>query len=620
MNDNAPRRPGVRQLLALLARLASAALLLVLVAGAIAVAVAAYRSRPRVPEKAALVLAPRGALVDELSGTPGGHLTAWLAGLRPGPSEVLLRDVLDAVRMARDDDRIRAVYLEPEHLAGGLSKLMDVRHALHDFRASGKPVVAYAEQATDGSYSLLAAADEVYFHPDGLLLLDGFGGYRPYYKEALDRFGIDVHVFRVGEYKSAVEPFLRRDMSPEAREALEAVLGDMWDAWLVGVSRDRNLKLEDLRQWIETWPDRLEDAGGDVARAALEGELVDHIAHRDEVRSRMTELVGENEDKTSFESVDFTTYLAARAEERPWKGGKEGVAVVVASGDVLNGDQPPGRIGADSTSRLIRRARENENARAVVLRVDSGGGSAFASEVIRRECVLVRESGKPLVVSMGSVAASAAYALSSPADEIWASPTTITGSIGIFALFPSVPDALEKYLGVTLDGVGTTPWTDALNPGRPLDPVVADAIQSIVDEGYRDFVSHVAEARGQTWDDVDRVARGRIWSGEDALALGLVDKLGGLDDAIASAAGKAGLEEGYGVFLVQAPRSLRDRVLERLLGTVGALVPLSEKPSPLPPSSVERELRRIEGDLGRLALWNDPRWLYGHCLCGEEWP
>jgi protease-4 len=620
MNDHPPRHLGVRQLLDSLARLAAATLLLLLLAGAIAVAVAAYRSRPQVPEGAALVLAPRGVLVEELAGTSRERLAARLTGLSPARREVLLRDVLDALRLARDDDRIKAAYLEPDRLHGSMSKLMEVQRALLDFRSGGKPVVAYAEQAQDGPYYLMAAADEVYLHPDGLLVLDGFGGYRPYYKEALDRFGIDVHVFRVGEYKSAVEPYLRRDMSPEAREAAEAVLQDLWGEWLADVSRGREREVDELRQWIERWPDHVDEARGDVARAALDAGLVDHLAHRDEVRTRMIELVGENDEGTSFEKVDLATYLAARAEDRPWKGGGEGVAVVVAAGDVLDGDQPPGRIGADSTSRLIRRARENEKARAVVLRVDSGGGSVFASDVIRRECTLVHDAGKPLVVSMSSVAASAAYAISSPADEIWASPATITGSIGIFALFPSVPDALERYLGVSLDGVGTTPWTDALNPGRPLDPRVAGAIQTIVDEGYDHFVTQVAEARGQTWKEVDRVARGRVWSGRDALELGLVDRMGDLDDAIASAAEKAGLEEGYAVFVVERERSLRERVLERLLGVVGMLAPAPSEPSPLPPPSVARELRRIEGDLGRLALWNDPRGLYGHCLCGEEWP
>jgi protease-4 len=555
-------------------------------------------------------------LVEERSDSPREQLAERLLGFGARRREVLLRDILDALRLARGDDRIGALYLDLDGLTGGMSKLSDVRRALIDFRASGKPVVAYSERVLQRAYYLVANADEVYLHPDGLLLLEGFGGYRPYYREGLDRFGIDVHVFRVGAYKSAVEPYLRNDMSPAARDALRAVLDDLWEVWLKDVAEARGLRPEKIQGWIESWPDRLLEAGGDVAQAALDAGLVDHLAHRDAVRKRMIELVGEDDEGTSFRRVGYATYLAARADERPWREEGKGVAVVVAVGDVLDGDQPPGRIGADSTSRLIRRARENEKARAVVLRVDSGGGSTFASEVIRRECELVRESGKPLVVSMSSVAASAAYAISSPADEIWASPTTVTGSIGIFAVFPTVHEALAKHLGVHLDGIGTTPWTDPLNPGRPLDPRVAESIQAIVDDGYEDFVSRVAASRGQTWNDVDRIARGRIWSGKDALELGLVDALGGLDDAIASAARRAGLEEGYSVFLVEPKRDLRARLLKRLLAVAGER-PVREAEEDLPATAA---LRSIERELGRVARWNDPRGLYGHCLCGEEWP
>jgi protease-4 len=294
------------------------------------------------------------------------------------------------------------------------------------------------------------------------------------------------------------------------------------------------------------------------------------------------------------------------------------VAVVVAAGEVLGGRQPPGRIGGDSTSRLIRRARRDENAKAIVLRIDSPGGSVFASELIRRECELIREEGTPLVVSMGSTAASAAYFISSAADEIWARPSTVTGSIGIFALFPTVPTALAKYLGVHLDGVGTTSYTGAFNPGRPLDPRVAEAIQLSIDDSYRDFVARVAEARGQTWDEVDRIARGRVWSGAAALDLGLVDRLGGLQDAIESAANRAELAEGYRVFYVEEEPSLRARVLGRLLNA--GMPDLSEDPPTGAPGAVAERLRAIETELGRLARWNDPKGLYGHCLCGEEWP
>jgi protease-4 len=289
----------------------------------------------------------------------------------------------------------------------------------------------------------------------------------------------------------------------------------------------------------------------------------------------------------------------------------------VAVGDVLDGSHPPGRIGGESTARLIRRARESEKARAIVLRIDSPGGSVLASELIHRECELVREEGKPLVISMSSVAASAAYFIASTADEIWAQPSTITGSIGIYALFPSLHEALARYLGMHLDGVGTTRYTGALNPGRPLDPKMAEIFQLTIDEGYQRFVARVAEARGQSWDEVDRIARGRVWSGEDALGLGLVDQLGGLPQAIESAAKRAKLDEGYSVFYVEPERSLPDRLLDRLLAFAGAP---AEAPQPAPVPPTVRTLRSIERELERLALWNDPRGLYAHCLCGEEWP
>jgi protease-4 len=600
-----------------LQRVVAAVLLLGILVIVVALAVSAYRSRPRVPDGAALVLNPKGRLVEQLSSTPGSRISAHLAGLPAGPRQVLLRDVLDALRLAKDDDRIGALYLDVDELWGGMSKLREVGQALLDFRAGGKKVVGYSSGfLTQRAYYVLAHADEVFFHPDGTLLLLGFGSYRPYYKEGLDRYGIQMHVFRVGEYKSAVEPFLRDDMSPEAREATLEVLGDLWRTWLAGVAEARELDPEELQAWIEDWIGPLYEAGGDAAKAALDLGLVDTLAHQDEVRKRMIELVGENDEGKSFKQVHYSTYLAARAEDRnPWDR-EEGVAVVVAVGDVLDGRQPPGRIGGDSTARLIRRARQDEEAKAVVLRVDSGGGSTFASEVIRRECELVREAGKPLVVSMSSVAASAAYAISSPADEIWASPSTVTGSIGIFALFPSVHEALDRYLGVHVDGVGTTPHAGALEPRRPLEPDAAEAIRLIIEDGYEDFVTRVAEGRGQTWDEVDRIARGRVWSGEDALGLGLVDRLGDLQDAIASAAKRAELEEGYRVFYIEEERSLRDRLLDRLLTTAGEWgpTPLAE---PAPP--VIRTLRSVEAELGRLALWNDPNGLYAHCLCGEDW-
>ncbi len=617
MSEHATRPGRLGRTLDALRRFIANVLFLGILVAVVALAVASYRARPRVPDRAALVLDPKGVLVEQLSGTPRSRVSARLTGLPEEPPQTLLRDVLDALRLAKDDDRIAALYLDVDRLSGGMSKLHAVREALLDFQASGKTVVSYSQILTQRAYYLAAHADELFLHPEGVLFLQGFGGYRPYYKEGLDRYGIDVHVFRVGEYKSAVEPYLRNDMSPEAREAAVEVYGDLWRAWLSDVAAARDLQPEAVHQWIETSLEKVREAGGDIPQAALDAGLVDTLGPPDEVRERMIELVGEDEDEKTFKQVSWRAYLAARADDRGPKGDGVGVAVVVAVGDVLEGRQPPGRIGGDSTARLIRRARQNERAKAIVLRIDSPGGSVFASELIRRECELVREEGTPLVVSMSSVAASAAYFISSAADEIWAHPTTITGSIGIYALFPSLHEAFAKYLGVHFDGAGTTTYTGALNPGRPLDPRMAEIFQLAIDQGYERFVTRVAEARGQTWDEVDRIARGRVWSGQDALELGLVDELGGLQQAIESAAKRAELEEGHAVFYVEPERSLRDRLLEQLLAAVGAVEEEAPDPTPVPPGI--QTLRSVERELERLALWNDPRGLYGHCLCGEEW-
>jgi protease-4 len=504
-----------------------------------------------------------------------------------------------------------------------LSKLRDLRDAIADFKKSGKKVIAYGDDFLQPQYYLAAQADEVYLHPRGFLLLQGFGQFLNYYKEGLDRFGIEVHVFRVGEYKSAVEPYLRDDMSKEAREMALDFYGDLWRDWLADVAEARKITPADITTLIETLPDRLRATQGDVPKLAQQAKLVDGLAPRDEVRRRLIALVGEDKDRHSFRQVGFAEYLRARGGDRSGATGRgQAVAVVVAKGTILDGSQPPGTIGGDSTARLLRRAREDDAVRAVVLRVDSPGGSAFASEIIRRECELVRKAGKPLVVSMGSVAASGGYWISTASDEIWAAPETITGSIGIFGVLPTIEKPLAKYLGVHTDGVGTTRFSGALRPDRPLDPAFADLFQQTIDDGYQEFLARVAEARKMSREQVDKIARGRVWSGEDAKALGLVDQLGGLQAAIESAAKRAKLAKGYRVWYVEKEKSFRERVLEMLtagvasvVGEASATASAEPRPSPL---SVAARLQAIARDLAEVARWNDPGGLYAHCLCGEE--
>jgi len=587
--------------------------------------VAAFSGRPKVPAGAALVVKPRGTIVEQLSaGDPVERLVARSTGMGAMASETLLKDLLDAIRAAKDDKRIKAIYLDTDDMAGaGMTKLRDLRRALADFRKGGKKVVAYGDSYGQGQYYLAAQADEVYLHPDGAVVLHGFGRWRNFYKEGLDRLGVEMHVFRVGEYKSAVEPYLRDDMSPEAKEMALETYGDLWRDYLADVAAARKIRPEDIQAAIDEAPERLRAAGGDMAKMTLQAKLVDKLLPRDEVRKRMIEIVGADEDKKSFRQVGVATYLQVKGGDRTGATGKgPAVAVVVAKGDILDGDQPPGTIGGDSTARLLRRAREDESVKAVVLRVDSGGGSAFASEIIRRECELVRKAGKPVVVSMGSVAASGGYWISTDADEIWAAPETITGSIGIFGAFPTIDKPLAKYLGVHTDGVGTTRFTDAVRPDRPLDPAVADMFRQFIDEGYDDFLERVGKARKLSREQVDKIARGRIWSGEDAKGLGLVDQLGGLDQAVESAAKRAKLEKGYRVWYVEKEKTFRDTLMAMLATrALDAAVAAGWASEPLPSASalsVAGRLRALQADVERLARWNDPHGVYAHCLCTDE--
>ena len=589
----------------------------------VGLAAAALGGRPKVPDGAALVVKPQGTIVEQLSsGDPLQRLVADSAGVGSMAKETLLKDLLDAIHAAKDDARIKALHLDLDDMSGaGLTKLRDLRAAIADFRKSGKKVVAYGDDYLQPQYYLAAQADEVYLHPQGAVVLEGIGRWRNFYKEGLDRLGVEVHVFRVGEYKSAVEPYLRNDMSPESKEMALETYGDLWRNYVADVAAARKLQPEDVTGWIEAAPDRLRKAGGDAARMALDAKLVDKLAQRDEVRKRMIELVGEDKEKKSFRQVGVETYLQARGGDRTGAtGGGKAVAVVVAKGDILDGTQPAGTIGGDSTARLLRRAREDDSVKAVVLRVDSGGGSAFASEIIRRECELVRQAGKPLVVSMGSVAASGGYWIATASDEIWAAPETVTGSIGIFGVFPTIDKPLAKYLGVHTDGVGTTRFSDTLRPDRPLDPAVADIAQQYIDNGYRDFLIRVAQARKMTPEQVDKIARGRIWSGEDAKGIGLVDQLGSLDQAIESAAKRAKLEKGYRVWYIEKDRSLRERIAGMLAAQALELATAAGwAPQAAPPAlSVAGALRALQADVERLGRWNDPHGVYAHCLCGED--
>lgn len=590
------------------ARVATFNLLFLFLVIIVLIALSSSSPLPHVPEKAALVLAPEGFIVEELAGDAVERAIAELTG--DAEPETLVADVLRAIDEATDDERIAVIHLALDPFAGaGPSTLHRITAALRTFRAAGKTVVASASSYGNGAYLLAASADEVLLHPQGMVFPDGYSSYRQYYRDGLDRLGVDVNVFKVGTYKSAVEPYLRDDMSPEAKEANLAWMGDLWSAWLEEVAAARGLEQAELVSIIDTFPARLQAAGGDLAEAALEARLVDRLTHPDEVRARLIELVGTaSDDENTYAQVSFEDYLAAVGEPDE---SKNTIGIVVASGTILDGSHPPGTIGGDSTAELIRTAREDESVKAVVLRVDSPGGSAFASEVIRRELELTRNAGKPVVVSMGDVAASGGYWISTSADAIVAHPTTITGSIGIFGIFPTIQKPLAKYLGVHVDGVGTTPWSGALRIDRELDPVaMAPALQAMIESGYRDFLERVAKARGKSPEEIDPIAQGRVWSGTDAFDLGLVDRLGDLDDAMSIAAEKAELGDDWSSRVIQPELDWTDQLIADFMSTAARIV----GPQQLRPTL----LRRFESATREVeALLTGGR-VQAHCLCGVE--
>ncbi|GAA4855525.1 signal peptide peptidase SppA [Luteimonas vadosa] len=488
-----------------------------------------------------LVVAPQGALVEQYSSDPVSRALGKSLGQDAG--EVQLRDLLRALDAAAEDARIERVLLRTDRMSfSGYASIRELADAIARVKAAGKQVVAYGDYFEQAQYLLAAEADEVYMDPEGGLLLEGLGRYRQYYREGLqDKLDVDVHVFKVGEYKSAVEPYVLDGASPEAKEADLFWMNDIWQRYLADVGKARKLSPARIAAGIRTMPEGIVAVGGDLGRYAVEQKLVDGLKTREQVEDLLAERGEIDEDaEGGFRQISLEGYLKHVDSVVPGVDPRPQVAVVVAEGEITGGKQPPGTIGGESTAALLRDARDDDDVRAVVLRVDSPGGEVFASEQIRREVVALKEAGKPVVVSMGDLAASGGYWISMNADRIFADPSTITGSIGIFGLIPTIPRTLDR-IGVHTDGVGTTRFAGAFDITRPLQPEVGTVIQAVIERGYREFTGKVAKARERSVEQIDTVARGRVWSGAQARQRGLVDQFGGLQAAVDDAARRAGL-------------------------------------------------------------------------------
>jgi protease-4 len=567
---------------------------------------------PRLHADTALVLNLQGDLVEEY--TIGPREAAVAEALGEQRFETRLRDVLDAIDRASGDPQItRAVLVLDEMGRGGQATLREVAAALERFKASGKPVIAWGESFSQPQYYLAAQANELYMHPGGMLTVHGMGGTRAYYKNLLDKLGVRINAFQAGRYKSFAEPFTRTGASPEAREADAYLLDGLWSIWTSDVERARKLKAGTVNAVIEDLPQRLAAVGGDVAQLALKERLVDGLKTRDEFRRGLIDagLPRSEDDEETFRQISLYSYL--RHVHQPLTGAS--IGVIVAQGEIVGGDARQGRVGATSTAELIQRARQDDDIKAVVMRIDSPGGMVQASELIREQLDLTRKAGKPVVVSMGDLAASGGYWIAMGGDEVLADAATITGSIGVFGLIPTFEGAADK-LGVTTESVSTTWLGGATNLARPLDKRLEQVISQMIGNNYRDFLSLVAERRNSTPERINEVAQGRVWTGAQAKERGLVDGLGGIDDAIKSAARRAALGKTYRVeYIEHEPRGI-NRYLSLLLGRVAALARTQfgwegavESLLGVPPRQMQRELEML-GTARR-----QPLTAFSYCFC-----
>ncbi|MEX1032372.1 MAG: signal peptide peptidase SppA [Cellvibrionaceae bacterium] len=511
------------------------------------------------PERAPLRLEITGFLVDQRSYIdPVAELLTQNLG---GSSETVVRDLVRSVNAAADDPRISGLVLELQYFIGGdISKLEEIGTALTRFKDSGKNIVAISGLYSQAQYYLASYADRVYMDPMGSVLLTGFGGYRMYFKDALDKLDINVHVFRVGEYKDAVEPYISSTMSEESREHNSRWIDQLWNIYTSRVETLRELPKDAINDYVNNMDAHLRTVNGDAARLALDNNLVDQLATQAELREQLIEEFGYDEREDSYQAIHYKRYI--QHLDRTPSLSRNTIGLLVASGTIYDGQQPPGSIGGDTLAALIREAREVREVDALVLRIDSGGGSAFASDLIRSELLVTQEAGIPVIVSMGGVAASGGYWIAADADEIWATPSTLTGSIGVYSIVPTFEATLDK-LGINTDGYGTNELADAMRLDRPLDPIAANVLQQNADNIYRRFINIVADGRDTQPDLIHPIAQGRVWSGITAQEFGLVDNLGYLDDAIAAAAQRADLTD-YRVDLIEQTMSPWELFMQNL--------------------------------------------------------
>jgi protease-4 len=564
----------------------------------------------RLKPDSTLVIRPYGNVVEQYSTTPLDRALQEATG--QDRSETRLRDMLEAIHRAAGDSDITQLVIDPNYMWGiGLAALKDLGHALDAFRSTGKPVIAVADNLGQQQYYLASLADEIWLNPNGVIWIDGYSNYRQFYREGLEKLAVEINLFRVGEYKSAMEPYIRDDMSDAAKQAGKFWLGNLWQQYLEGVAEHRGLILETLQSSIDDLPNQIEKVDGNFAQYALDLGLVDRLMEAPAARQELARRGTPDQAGDGYRAVGMDDYLDLTTSRRG-EGGAKRVAIVVAEGEIVRGSHPAGRIGSVSTAEQLRRAARDDKVAAVVLRINSPGGEVFATETLRLELQQVRDAGKTVVVSMGNVAASGGYWMAMAADEVWASPATITGSIGVFGMLPTFGGTLDK-IGVHSDGFGTTDMAGKLRLDRPLDEGVARVFQSNVERTYRQFLKLVSEARGiDDLAEVDSLAQGRVWTGAQARERGLIDKTGTFQDAIEASARIAGLGDKYQIEWIEPEQSALDEFFTDFVTSAITHLNLSiSTPASLPISW----LQTMFDDLQFIVTQQGKFTVAAHCLC-----
>ncbi|EPS5699164.1 signal peptide peptidase SppA [Vibrio vulnificus] len=566
-----------------------------------------HDTQPQVEQPSALVLNLSGPIVEQsLYINPMDSFAGSLFG-EEIPKENVLFDVVDTIRYAKDDEKITGLVLSLRDMPEtNLTKLRYIAKALNEFKASGKPIYAVGAFYNQSQYYLASYADKIYLAPDGGVMLKGYSAFNLYYKTLLEKLDVTTHVFRVGTYKSAIEPFVRDDMSPAAKESATRWLTQLWGAFVDDVANNRKIDPKTLNPSMEEFLSQLKSVNGDLAALSIKLGLVDELATRQQLRAQLAEKFGASGDD-SYKAISYYDYRATMRDN--FDVNADDIAIVVASGTIMDGQQPRGTVGGDTVAGLLRQARNDDKVKAVVLRVDSPGGSAFASEVIRNEVQALKDAGKPIVVSMSSLAASGGYWISMSADKIIAQPTTLTGSIGIFSVITTFEKGFNK-LGIYTDGVGTSPFSgEGISTG--LSKGASQAFQMGIEHGYQRFISLVGNNRDLSLDAVDKVAQGRVWTGYDALQHGLVDQIGDFDDAVAEAAKMAQLEN-YNLYWVEEPLSPTEQFIQDFMKQVKISMGVDIQ-SILPPS-LQPVAQQMEQHASLLQNFNDPKGYYAFCL------